>query len=99
MLVLPVPSPLRKSPPWHMKSLICSKTRLAFSFPDGDKKGRGKGDLQSGGIYSLCILVAVLNGSSFLRCKIVGNSLLSWERHLQRARTLCGPEVLLFSSI
>lgn len=33
--VLPVPSPLRKSPPWHMKSLICSAGLLVMSFDRG----------------------------------------------------------------
>jgi hypothetical protein len=45
------------------------------------------GDVQYGGIYSLCSLEAVLDGSSFRQCRTVGSSLLSWERHLRRART------------
>jgi hypothetical protein len=53
----------------------------------GERRAREGGDVQYGGIYSLCSLEAVLDGSLFPQCKTGGSSLLSWGRHLRRART------------
>jgi hypothetical protein len=53
------------------------------------------GDTRFGGIYCLCSLAAVPDGSSSRRCRIAGSSRRSWERHLRRVRRLPGLVALL----
>ena len=76
MQVLPVPSPLRKSPPWIMNSLICDESdAMGLRNHTDQETGTVKikqsmSDIQRDEICCLCSPEAVLAGFCSRLCNI-----------------------------